>query len=170
MPPANASANRLKTPQETKHKQAKEAAKAAIETSIARARIESIKAGLIGLAAVGVVAGLTTALLAVLPLPLTAPRTLLAWFVNLAVAMSSGFFFGVTYRYIVRQDDNLHLSSGAVGAFGMVRSLAHIEALWNDSFTPIFWLLIAGESFLWFAVARYALDFAIAKNWIQPLD
>lgn len=153
MASANANADRIET-----------------EISIAQARIESIKAGLIGLAAVGLTAGFTTAMSGSLPLPLNAPDTLLSWFVNLAVAMSSGFFFGVTYRYIVRQDDNLHLSSGAVGAFGMVRSLSIIEAIWNDSFAPILWLLIAGESFLWFAIARYTLDFAIRKNWIQPLD
>ena len=138
--------------------------------SVAQARVESIKAGLIGLIAVGITAGITTALTTILPLPLNAPNTLLSWFVNLAVALSSGFFFGVTYRYIVRQDDNLHLGSGAVGAFGMVRSLALIEATWNDTFTPLFWLLLAGESFLWFAIARYALDFAIFRSWIQPLD
>ena len=138
--------------------------------SVAEARIESIKAGLIGLLAVGIIAGFTTAITTVLPLPLNAPNTVLAWFVNLAIALSSGFFFGVTYRYIVRKDDNLHLSSGAVGAFGMVRSLALIEATWNDTFTPLVWLLLAGESFLWFAIARYALDFAIARKWTQPLD
>ena len=138
--------------------------------SIAQARIESVKAGLIGLVMVGIIAGFTTALTTVLPLPLNAPNTVLSWFVNLAVALSSGFFFGVTYRYVVRQDDNLHLGSGAVGAFGMVRSLALIEATWNDTFTPLLWLLLAGESFLWFAIARYTLDFAIAQSWIQPLD
>ena len=138
--------------------------------SIAEARIISIKSGLIGAIAIGLTAAITTSLLTATDLPLASPTTPLAWFVNLAVAISSGFFFGVTYRYIVRQDDNLHLSSGAVGAFGMVRSLAIIETLWQDNFTPLLWLLVAGESFLWFAVARYALDFAISRDWIQPLD
>lgn len=138
--------------------------------SIAEARIASVKSGLIGAAAIGLTATVTTWLLTVPDLPISALHTPLAWFVNLAVAISSGFFFGVTYRYIVRQDDNLHLSSGAVGAFGMVRSLAIIETLWQDELALLLWLLVAGESFLWFAVARYALDFAISKDWIQPLD
>ena len=138
--------------------------------SIAEARIASIKAGLIGAAAIGITAMITTWILAITDLPIASLHTPLAWFVNLAVAISSGFFFGVTYRYIVRQDDNLHLSSGAVGAFGMVRSLAIIETLWQDEFALLLWLLVAGESFLWFAMARYALDFAISKDWIQPLD
>lgn len=138
--------------------------------SIAEARIASIKSGLIGAIAIGLVATATTWISTVPAVPLASPNTSLSWFVNLAVAISSGFFFGVTYRYIVRQDDNLHLSSGAVGAFGMVRSLAIIETLWQDAFTPLLWLLVAGESFLWFAVARYALDFAIQQDWIQPLD
>lgn len=140
------------------------------DPSIAEARIVSIKSGLIGAIAVGL-AALATTWISTLPgVPLSAPHSLLSWFVNLAVAIASGFFFGVTYRYIVRQDDNLHLSSGAVGAFGMVRSLAVIETLWQDSFAPLLWLLVAGESFLWFAIARYALDLAISKDWIQPLD
>ncbi len=138
--------------------------------SVAQARIVSVKSGLIGAIAVGIAAILTTGFARITTAPLNAPDTLLAWFVNLAVAIASGFFFGVTYRYIVRQDDNLHLSSGAVGAFGMVRSLTMIETLWQDAFTPLLWLLIAGESFLWFAIARYTLDFAIHKDWIQPLD
>ena len=137
---------------------------------LAAARIVSIKSGLIGAIAVGTTALFTIGFANVPNVPLEAPNTLLSGFVNLAVAISSGFFFGVTYRYIVRQDDNLHLSSGAVGAFGMVRSLSIIESLWTDAFSPLLWLLIAGESFLWFAIARYALDFAIRKNWIQPLD
>lgn len=138
--------------------------------SVAEARIASIKSGLIGAIATGITALFTTGFARATTAPLDAPDTLLSWFVNLAVAIASGFFFGVTYRYIVRQDDNLHLSSGAVGAFGMVRSLAIIETLWQDAFTPLLWLLIAGESFLWFAIARYTLDFAIRQDWIQPLD
>ncbi|MGB7249345.1 MAG: hypothetical protein WBC73_10430, partial [Phormidesmis sp.] len=140
------------------------------EMSIAQMRMESIKAGLIGAIAVTSAATLAWSSLFLFALPLTPPSSLLAGLVNLAVALCSGFFFGVTYRYIVRQDGNLHLSSGAVGAFALVRSLAQIEATWNDTFTPLTWLLVTGESFLWFAVARYSLDWAIRKRWVQPLD
>lgn len=140
------------------------------EVSIAEARLESIKAGLIGALAVAVAAASTWLGSAALSLPILLPTSLLSWLVNLAVALCSGFFFGVTYRYVVRQDDNLHLGSGAVGAFAFVRSLAQIEALWNDSFALLTWLLITGESFLWFATARYALDWTIRRQQIKPLD
>ena len=140
------------------------------EMSIAQMRVESIKAGLLGAGILGLAAGLgwSTAIFFLLPLPL--PSSVLAWLVNLAVALCSGFFFGVTYRYIVRQDDNLHLGSGAVGAFALVRSLAQIEATWDDSFAWLTWLLVIGESFLWFATARYTLDWAMHKRWITALD
>lgn len=145
------------------------------ERAIAEARRESIKAGLIGAGAVGLAAGLARlgAILLQNRLPevplffLSGPS---AGLLNLAVALCSGFFFGVTYRYIIRQDDNLHLGSGAVGAFAFVRSLAQIEATWTGTFTPLIWLLITGESFLWFAVARYSLDWAIRQKWVKPLD
>ncbi|MEO1446884.1 MAG: hypothetical protein AAFV46_11770 [Cyanobacteria bacterium J06635_11] len=138
--------------------------------SIAEMRMESIKAGLLGAGAIGLVAGIAWAITRFTPIPLPLPNSPLAWLINLAVALSSGFFFGVTYRYIVRTDDNLHLGSGAVGAFALVRSLGQIEATWDDSFAFITWLLVTGESFLWFATARYTLDWAIGKRWITPLD
>lgn len=138
--------------------------------SIAEARLESVKAGLLGLLATGLAACLAWLGASVLNLPISLPESILEWLVNLAVALCSGFFFGVSYRYIVRQDDNLHLGSGAVGAFGFVRSLAQIEITWNDTFVPLTWLLITGESFLWFATARYTLDWAIRRSLVKPLD
>ncbi len=140
------------------------------EITIAQARLESIKSGLIGAGVTGLVAvmAMLGAVAGGLPLPL--PASILGLLVNLAVAIASGFFFGVTYRYIVRQDDNLHLGGGAVGAFALVRSLAQIEATWDDTFALVSWLLITGESFLWFVAARYALDFAISRQWIEPVD
>lgn len=142
----------------------------AAEMSTAEVRLESIKAGLLGLLTVGLVACLAWLSAIALNLPIALPKSGLEWLVNLAVALCSGFFFGVSYRYIIRQDDNLHLGSGAVGAFGFVRSLAQIEATWNDTFMPLTWLLIIGESFLWFATARYALDWAISRQIVKPLD
>lgn len=142
----------------------------AADMSIAEARLESVKAGLLGLLATGLAACLAWLGASVLNLPISLPESILEWLVNLAVALCSGFFFGVSYRYIVRQDDNLHLGSGAVGAFGFVRSLAQIEITWNDTFLPLTWLLITGESFLWFATARYTLDWAIRRSLVKPLD
>jgi hypothetical protein len=140
------------------------------QASIAEARLESIKAGLLGALAVAVAAAVAWLVAAALNLPLPIPNSLWAWLVNWAIALCSGFFFGVTYRYVVRQDDNLHLASGAVGAFAFVRSLAQIEALWDDTFAVLTWLLITGESFLWFAIARYSIDWAISHQQIKPLD
>ncbi|MEL6813444.1 MAG: hypothetical protein AAFP03_01360 [Cyanobacteria bacterium J06598_3] len=142
----------------------------ATQLSIAQMRIDSIKSGLVGAGIIGGVASGLWGIATVSLLPLPLPQSLLGWLVNLAVALCSGFFFGVTYRYIVRQDDNLHLGSGAVGAFAFVRSLAQIEATWDDSFALLTWLLVIGESFLWFATARYALDWTMAKRWLTPLD
>lgn len=133
-------------------------------------RTDSIKSGLVGAGILGVVASIVWTIATITALPLPLPSSLLSWLVNLSVALCSGFFFGVTYRYIVRQDDNLHLGSGAVGAFAFVRSLAQIEATWDDSFALLTWLLITGESFLWFATARYTLDWALGKRWLTPLD
>lgn len=138
--------------------------------TIAQARLESIKSGLIGAGTTGLVSTVAMLSMVASKLPLPMPESFFGGLVNLAVAIASGFFFGVTYRYIVRTDDNLHLGGGAVGAFALVRSLAQIEALWNDTFTPASWLLITGESFLWFVSARYALDFAISRQWIEPVD
>ena len=140
------------------------------EITIAQARIESIKSGLIGAGVIGLVSIVTMLGAVAGGLPLSLPASVLGLLVNLAVAIASGFFFGVTYRYIVRQDDNLHLGGGAVGAFALVRSLAQIEATWDDTFALVSWLLVTGESFLWFVAARYALDFAIGRQWIKPID
>ncbi|MCY7282804.1 MAG: hypothetical protein LH679_05045, partial [Cyanobacteria bacterium CAN_BIN43] len=43
------------------------------------------------------------------------------------IAAIAGVLFGITYRYVVRQDQNSHLKSGAVLAFGLVRGLAQID-------------------------------------------
>lgn len=138
--------------------------------SVAQARLESIKSGLISAGVVGCVATMAMLIAFAANLPLRSPHSLLGWLVNVVVAIASGFFFGVTYRYIVRQDDNLHLGGGAVGAFAFVRSLAQIEATWDDTFAVLSWTLITGESFLWFVTARYTLDWALNKQLIKPTD
>ncbi|MEO1636733.1 MAG: hypothetical protein AAFS04_16815 [Cyanobacteria bacterium J06631_9] len=140
------------------------------DISIAQARMESIKSGLVSAGVVGVVSAFSMGCAFLIGLPLPLPTSLLGGLVNIAVAIASGFFFGVTYRYIVRQDDNLHLGGGAVGAFAFVRSLAQVEILWDDTFAPLTWILITGESFLWFVVARYTLDWAIHRRLVDPIS
>ncbi len=88
--------------------------------------------------------------------------------VKVAIAFLSGFLFGVTYRYIIRDDDNPHLKSGAVLAFGLVRGLALIER--ENNFFDGFWLsgILVVQSIIYFAIARFTLDWAISRNWLKP--
>jgi hypothetical protein len=129
-------------------------------------RIESVKAGsLSGLAAgiaYGTIAGVSRYLSIGHSLPLA------SIVVEIAIAVSGGFLFGVTYRYIIRTDRNDHLNSGAVLAFGLVRGLAQIDVRSLD-FDRL-WLTggLVAESILLFAVARYTLDYALTARWISP--
>ncbi|MGL6137386.1 MAG: hypothetical protein ACRC2M_08840 [Planktothrix sp.] len=80
----------------------------------------------------------------------------------------SGFLFGVTYRYIIRGDDNPQLKLGGIFAFGLVRALAEIEVLLNTR-TPLEQIiLLGGESLLLFAIAGFILDIALQKGWVKP--
>ena len=78
-------------------------------------RIESLKAGGIAGIAFGITYGLSV--LVNRAFGLNAEETL----IKLAIALLSGFLFGVTYRYIIRTDSNSHLKEGAILAFGLVR-------------------------------------------------
>ncbi len=53
--------------------------------------------------------------------------TLIGAFVKISGAIISGFLFGVTYRYVVRNDDNPHLKDGTVAAFALVRGLVPLQ-------------------------------------------
>lgn len=83
---------------------------------------------------------------------------------RLAIAISTGFLFGVTYRYIIRNDRNNHLQEGAILAFGLVRGLALIE---GTAMTPL-WLLLIGESIGCFAIASFGLNTAMKFKLIKP--
>ncbi|MBE9168383.1 hypothetical protein IQ238_12965 [Pleurocapsales cyanobacterium LEGE 06147] len=58
-------------------------------------------------------------------------------FIHGGIGGISGLLFGVTYRYIIRDDNNSHLKDGAVLAFGIVRALALLETIMI--FTDRFW-------------------------------
>jgi hypothetical protein len=138
-------------------------------------RIESLKAGtlaalsftlaysLIALGNSWVLAELFETLAA---LQITTPVAVL---VKVGVAWISGFLFGVTYRYVIRDDKNPHLKDGAVLAFGLVRGLAPVEGQHN--LTEAFWSLgvLGIESLLCFAIARLILDWAHDNHWLKPL-
>lgn len=139
-------------------------------------RIESLKAGLISAAAVGITFTLTVLIHetwqsgnGILPALPTSFTDIWGW-MREAVAIISGFLFGVTYRYIIRQGENPHLRSGAVMAFGLVRGLAQVESI-SDRFTSQPWLafLLLGESAIVFAVAAASVDLAISWHWIKSV-
>lgn len=94
--------------------------------------------------------------------------TLEPWPLLVGFLLLCGFFFGVTYRYVVREDSNVHLSSGAVGAFGLVRGLTQIEADWSTLSLPTAGIHLV-VALVPFALASRVLDGAIARGWIRPI-
>jgi hypothetical protein len=86
---------------------------------------------------------------------------------RLAIAAMSGFLFAVTYRYIIRNDDNSHLKDGAVLAFGIVRCLALWEgnSHWQEEFYSL--TILSGESIFGFALVRFCLDWLIFKGCLK---
>lgn len=136
-------------------------------------RIESLKAGMITALSAGLVYGFTAfGHIWLLPFPGNEPwispeRALL---VAGGIALLSGFLFGVTYRYIIRTDQNPHLKSGAVLAFGLVRGLAQVEG--SQQLWAIPWLAIAQvlESLVLFIVAQQVLDWSLKRGWVKTFN
>jgi hypothetical protein len=95
-------------------------------------------------------------------------RTAVNLLVRVASAWISGFLFGITYRYVVRDDENPHLKEGAVLAFGLVRGLAPVEV--EQNLRGAFWFLgvLGVESVFCFLVARLTLDWALHRHWVKP--
>ena len=79
------------------------------------------------------------------------------------------FLFGVTYRYIIRQDPNPHLRSGAVGAFALTRSLSQLETIQVSELTSAVTLgMVMIESFGLFLSVRLVLDLGLKQQWLKP--
>jgi hypothetical protein len=137
-------------------------------------RIESLKAAILG----GLSLALTycaIALLHSLLLPTPPPAFSLldvpaniTLLIKVAIAFLSGFLFGVTYRYAIRDDQNPQLKAGVVLAFGLVRGLAVIEG--QPDITDTFWVwgILVIESLIEFAIAGFTLDWAIQRLWVKP--
>jgi hypothetical protein len=136
-------------------------------------RIESLKAGIVG--------AIATALAAfVLALILTLFQEETSWEFSIqlstllqgAIALVTGFLFGVSYRYIVRQDDNSHLKSGAILAFGVIRGLAQldlqVDAIAFDQL--IDWGSVVLQNIVLFAIAQQVLNGAIGRKWVKPFS
>jgi hypothetical protein len=140
-------------------------------------RLESLKAGVIGSISLGL-AFFGTSFINVLWLDKYFPLVIydgvdivnLQMLLNGVIAGFSGFLFGVTYRYIIRVDANPHLKTGGVWAFGLVRGLTQIEVGWHLNNPILPFLILAGESILWFALAAFALDITIFRKWLKPFS
>jgi uncharacterized membrane protein len=128
-------------------------------------RIESIKAG--GMAAVSVAFVFPITVLANDWVATRFAAVPMNYWVSGAIALFAGFLFGITYRYVIRQDDNSHLKSGAVLAFGLVRGLAQVDVGISIHHTIVPVVVLAMESILLFAIARLILDWAMTQGWIQ---
>jgi len=137
-------------------------------------RIESIKAGVVASLAVAIAftgASLINRLiLATRFEPLSSLQTAdgISFLVSGAIAVIAGVLFGITYRYVVRQDQNSHLKSGAVLAFGLVRGLAQIDVGVMTQGVLLPFVVLALESILLFAVARVVLDRTMSNGWVRP--
>lgn len=135
-------------------------------------RVESLKAGLIA-GSLAAIAEASFQMFQVFVWPkaglpdLPSFLMLPAFWEDLAIAGFSGFLFGVTCRYAIRQDQNPHLSSGVVLAFGLVRGLAQIrleEVGVQDASLVLFAIL---ESVALFAIAYLGLSVSLARGWVR---
>ncbi|WP_019509033.1 hypothetical protein [Pleurocapsa sp. PCC 7319] len=140
--------------------------------SLVTERIESVKAGIVGAGAFAI-AELVIILVKTFTITMVVEFSPAAVIVNwelafqLAIGAISGFLFGVTYRYIIREDRNSHLNDGAVMAFGLVRGLALVEGNLVLSELLSLGVLIV-QSIICFAIARFTIDFAISRKLIKP--
>ncbi|MDX2244158.1 MAG: hypothetical protein NW224_26085 [Leptolyngbyaceae cyanobacterium bins.302] len=138
-------------------------------------RWQSFKVGGLGAIAAALIFGLMVQVNSWATLSFPELDGLVTWQAGVAVIVSgaiakfSGFLFAVTYRYIIRQDQNPHLRSGAVGAFGLVRGLALAEMTWQEA-SPWVLAVLLLESFALFGGIRMVLDWAFAQGWLQPFE
>ncbi|SRR5579883_1663146 len=90
------------------------------------------------------------------------------WLVSGAIAGFSGVLFGVTYRYIIREDKNPQLKAGGVLAFGLVRGLAQIDVAWTNANNILPLVVLGLESIFCFGLAATALDVVMQLGWLKP--
>ncbi len=138
-------------------------------------RIESIKAGVVASLAVAIgFAGaslINRLILATRFEPLADLQTSadgIGFLLSGAIAVIAGVLFGITYRYVIRQDQNSHLKSGVVLAFGLVRGLAQIDVGVMTQGVLLPFVVMALESILLFAIARVVLDRTMSNGWVRP--
>jgi hypothetical protein len=153
---------------------------------LASERLESVKAGTIAALSASGLDSLVTLAASRLPIGLF-PLDRLA-VTHVVITGFSGFLFGVTYRYVVRTDRNVHLGQGAILAFGLVRGLSVLEprlvrlaegvaaglALgWEQPTEPILPIVIESAGLLFQAILPFAgaaaiLGLCLQRRWLQP--
>jgi hypothetical protein len=142
--------------------------------SLVTERIESVKAGIVGAGAFAI-AELVVILVRNLIITFVVQHSSttivfnVEWLLQLAIGAVSGFLFGVTYRYIIRDDHNFHLNDGAVLAFGLIRGLALIEDNF-DLAALLSLIILVMQSIICFAIARLILDLAMTRKLIKPFS
>ncbi|MBR8832010.1 MAG: hypothetical protein N5P05_001681 [Chroococcopsis gigantea SAG 12.99] len=129
-------------------------------------RLESLKAGILG------AAGFTSVYLFFVALHYFLAQEsypFISILVKVFVSALSGFLFAVTYRYVIRDDDNPHLKDGAVAAFSLVRGLVPLQ--WGDGSTmeALLLCLFLGESFICFLLTRWLIDRGFESGFVKPL-
>jgi hypothetical protein len=90
------------------------------------------------------------------------------WWVSAGIASFCGLLFGVTYRYIIRSDNNPQLKAGGVFAFGLVRGLTVVDVGLSCGSSVLPLVVFCVESIFWFGFAAIILDTAIQLRWVQP--
>lgn len=138
-------------------------------------RLESLKAGIFGGLSVCLTFLITTFLNNLLLAKYFTALSILQiniqdwrWWISGAISCFCGLLFGVTYRYIIRSDDNPQLKAGGVLAFGLVRALTQVDMGLCCYSTILPFVVLGAESVVWFAIAAIALDTAIKLGWIKP--
>ncbi len=93
-----------------------------------------------------------------------------SFWVSVVIAMLSGSLFGITYRYAVRQDENLQINLGVIFAFALVRGLALVNTAAALSLRGWPFLTGIGESVLMFVTAAVALELAFRMGGIKKVN
>lgn len=93
----------------------------------------------------------------------------ITFWISVAIAALSGALFGITYRYVVRQDSSSYLRSGVIFAFSFVRGLALVNV--GAAVTMMGWpfLVAITESLLLFSLAAAVLEVALRRGWIATV-
>ncbi|MCV3215041.1 hypothetical protein OGM63_16230 [Plectonema radiosum NIES-515] len=138
-------------------------------------RLESLKAGIFGGLSMSLTFVITSFLNNLLLAKYFVALSILqlniqddSWWVSGAISCFCGLLFGVTYRYIIRSDDNPQLKAGGVLAFGLVRGLTQIDVGFCCYSTILPFVVLAAESIVWFALCAIALDTAIQFGFLKP--